>query len=414
LPEEDLKARGFAASLLSYALYWSGDLGAATQASAEAIALSRAAGDSHVAVNTLCELTRLQILQGQLHKAVNTCREALQLAEEYADRGRHRLPITGHIYAHLSHVLYEWNELEAALHHAREGLELCRQWGQAKALIFGYASLARALQASGDADGALDAIREARQFMHKVSPWYEAAVKAQQAHLWLAQGDVAAASRWVQESRLDIDKGLSFPRDHEYLTLARVLIAQGRRRPERVGDPVGSLNEALGLLVRLLRLEEAAGAMGRIIEILVLQAMALQAQSEGDQALAALERALTLAEPEGYVRIFIDEGAPMAALLRTAASRGIAVDYVGKLLAAFGEAAPPSLPLPSPSLIEPLSERELEVLRLLAAGLSNREIAAELFLAVGTVKKHTSNIYGKLNVSKRTQAVVRARELSLL
>jgi len=154
---------------------------------------------------------------------------------------------------------------------------------------------------------------------------------------------------------------------------------------------------------------EAAGAMSYVIETLVLQALALQAQGKDDQALTVLERALSFAEPEGYLRTFIDEGAPMAALLRTAASRGIALDYVSKLLAAFGKVAFPSAPL-----VEPLSERELEVLRLLAAGLSNREIAAELFLAIGTVKKYTSNIYGKLNVHKRTQAVARARELGLL
>jgi LuxR family maltose regulon positive regulatory protein len=196
---------------------------------------------------------------------------------------------------------------------------------------------------------------------------------------------------------LGADDELNYQYISEYSVLTRVLIAQGRS------------DEASRLLARLLEMTEAAGAVSYVIETLVLQALALQAQGKNDLALTVLERALSFAEPEGYVRTFIDEGAPMAALLRTAVSRGIALDYVSKLLAAFREVA-----FPSASLIEALSERELEVLRLLAAGLSNREIGAELFLAVGTVKKHTSNIYGKLNVSKRTQAVARARELGLV
>ena len=432
LPEEDLKARSVATSLLSYALYWSGDLGAATQASAEATSLCQAVGDSHVAVNILCELARLQIVQGQLHQAVATCRDALHRTQELSGRGWHQLPIVGLIYAHLSYVLCEWNELEAALRHAREGIDLCRRWGQAKALIFGYISLARSLQASGDADGALDAVREARQFMQRVSPWYEAAVKAQQAHLWLAQRNLAAASCWAQESGLDIRQELNLARDHEYLSLARVLIAQGRQQAAGAGGPAGFLHEALGLLTQLMKMAEAAGATGRVIEILVLQAVALHAQGEMDQALTTLGRALTLAQPEGYVRTFIDEGAPMGELLQQVKAQGIAVSYVDKLLKELEKETKNEQrmtePLPSSSvlrpsspalgeaegLIEPLSERELDVLQFLAAGLSNRGIAQELYLSVNTVKTHTKSIYGKLGVHSRTQAVARAQELDLL
>ncbi len=402
LPEEDLAVRGLSAGLLGTVLRWSGDLVAAAQACAEAIAISQAAGDSHVVVDALYDLAALQFVQGQLHKTVATCQDALLLADEYVRQGGRRLPIAGSGYYLIGQVLCEWNDLEATLRHAREGLELCEQWGWPEGLAFGYRRLARALQAIGDADDALDAIHKARQAASGLSPWFGAHMAAHQARLWLAQGNLTAASRWAQESGLSVDDELSFRDVSEYSVLARVLIAQGR------------LDEALGLLARLLKMTEAAGAMLVVIQVLVLQAMALQVQGEVDQALTALERALSLAKPEGYVRTFIDEGAPMAALLRTAASRGMVLDYVGKLLAAFEEAASPSLPRPSPLLIEPLSERELEVLRLLAAGLSNREIAEELFLALGTVKKHINNIYGKLNVYKRTEAVARARELSLL
>jgi LuxR family maltose regulon positive regulatory protein len=157
--------------------------------------------------------------------------------------------------------------------------------------------------------------------------------------------------------------------------------------------------------------------MGYVIEILVLQAMALQAQGKIDQALTPLERALSLAEPEGYVRTFVDEGPPMAQLLRQAVARGIAVDYVGKLLAALEKETKEKQrmmePFP-PSLVEPLSQRELEVLRLLTTHLSSTEIAEELFIAASTVRSHIKSIYGKLNVHSRKDAVRRAKELELL
>ncbi len=240
-----------------------------------------------------------------------------------------------------------------------------------------------------------------------------------QARLWLAQGNLKAAIRWAEGRELDRDveseESSSYSplvRALENITLARICIA--RDRPD----------EALEVLESLLQTAETAGWTGFVIEILALQALALQAQGDVPEAVIALERALSLAEPEGYVRTFIDEGAPMAELLRQAAARGIAVDYVDRLLTALdGEmkdqgpgtgASPEAFVVRPSSLVEPLSERELEVLRLIAAGLSNREIAEELFVAVSTVKTHINNIYRKLDVSKRTQAVARAKELDLL
>jgi LuxR family maltose regulon positive regulatory protein len=411
LPERDLMARGFVWSLLASALRWSGDLEAATQAYTEASAISQAAGDTHIAVNVLCDLGAQQKSQGQLHRAVSTWRAALRLADEYARQGGRQLAVTGNVYALMSGVLLEWNDPEAALRCAIEGAQLCEQGGWADVVAEGHICLAAAFLAIGDCDGAQNAIQKALRIGGGF--WFGLYAEALEARLRLAQGDVAAAARWAQENGLDVDDALSFHYAFLYRTLARVLFAQGRGEPGR-RDP-GRLAEASQLLARVLEVEEAAGAMGHAIEILVSQAMALQARGRVDEALTVLERALSLAEPEGYVHTFVGKGAPMAALLRTAASRGVAArpgvarDYVGRLLAAFGGA----VPSPSP-LIEPLSERELEVLRLLAAGLSNREIAAELFLAVGTVKKHTSNIYGKLGVRSRARAVVRARELGLV
>lgn len=201
---------------------------------------------------------------------------------------------------------------------------------------------------------------------------------------------------------------LAYPREREYLTVARVRIAQGRE------DPAGPfLSEALRLLERLRADAEEQARMGSTLEILILQALVFSAQGKGTEALPVLQRALTLAEPEGYIRLFVDEGEPMVALLRHAYAHGIAPGYVAILLSAAGS---PTLAAPSPagSLLEPLTERELDVLRLLVAGLSNAAMARELIITVGTVKSHVNHIYGKLGVQSRSQAIARAHTLHLL
>jgi LuxR family maltose regulon positive regulatory protein len=357
-------------------------------------------------------LAARQIIQGQLHRAFATCRDALRLADEHVRQGQRRLPVAGYAHTQLSRVLREWNDLEAAVRHARQGLELCQQWGPTDNLVVCYFNLAKALQAIGDPDGALGAIQEARQVALDLKSSLFDEAEAVEAELRLAQGDMAAAFRWAVsvENELDVDDRVSFRSTRQRarcFTLVRILIAQG------------ATNRALELLARLLPVVETGGEMGHAIEILILQAIALQAQGEIDRALASLERALALAEPEDYVRIFIDEGPPMGELLRQTSTQGIVPEYVSKLLAALEVSEHESMRVLPPHpytqpLIEPLSSRELEVLQLLAAGLSNREIAKTLVIALGTVKNHLQNIYGKLDVHNRTQAVHRARELGLL
>jgi LuxR family maltose regulon positive regulatory protein len=404
LPEEDSMARGFAATMLSVSLRMSGDLASAEQAFVEATAISQAAGDSHVAVTALCDLAGLQRMQGEFHRAVATCRDALQLADEHFRRSGWQLPVVGHVYGRMSQVLYEWNDLEDAVHYSTEGIKLCEQGQLAEILADNYCYLATALQAIGDADGALGAIRQARKVASTVSRWYAFMVDAHEVGLRLAQGDVAAAAGWVEDV-LGVEGQPGSQYGFKCTTLARALIAQNR------------LDEAWEVLALPLEDAEAAGAMSFVIKMLVLQALILQAQIKADQALAALERALSLAEPEGYVRTFVDEGKPMGELLRKAAARGIAVDYVGKLLAPLeketkeGRRLGRALPEP---MVEPLSERELEVLRLLAIHLSSTEIARELVISVNTVRTHIKNVYSKLNVHNRKDAVERAEKLDLL
>jgi LuxR family maltose regulon positive regulatory protein len=208
------------------------------------------------------------------------------------------------------------------------------------------------------------------------------------------------------------DDDLRYPREGEYLALARVRIAQGRN------DPANSfLQDALRLLDRLFQDVEPKARMSSVLEILVLRALAHQAQGDRTSALTALERALVLAAPEGYIRLFVDEGAPMLALLRLAKAHSSVPDYVANLLSAFGEQHTSDLPLPSTRsgpLVEPLTEREREVLGLLLEGASNREIARRLVLSVNTVKRHVYNLCGKLGVQSRAQAIVRARALHLV
>jgi LuxR family transcriptional regulator, maltose regulon positive regulatory protein len=390
----------------------------------EAITQIRTLGNQVAIMTSLTNLARLQTLQGRLRQATTTYAEAIQVAP-----GPEVLrALIGSLayYAGLGDLLREQNDLDEAERLLAQGLDAATQLFDADLVALCYRALARLKQARGDYVGAIETLDEFAQLAHQ-RKFFETLITqgaATQARLQLAQGDLVAAIRWVDERDLPVDGESSYPHELAYLTLIRVRIAQGRH------NPAGSyLHEALRLLAWLLRAAEVGERIGSVIEILILRALALQAQGDSNGAVTALERALLLAGAEGYVRLFVDEGAPMTELLLQAAASGLAPNYVGKLLAAFpaeeqesrpgaGEQKVASSPLPphplAPELIESLSVRELEVLHLVAAGQSNQEIAQALFLSVGTVKKHLNNIFGKLDVNSRTQAVALARELQLL
>jgi LuxR family maltose regulon positive regulatory protein len=279
----------------------------------------------------------------------------------------------------------------------------------------GYTALARLQQARGnhsEALATLDALVRLAEERHFASHWL-ALVEAVRAQLELAQGNLAAAIRWAEASGLSaIGDDLPYPREGEYLALARVRIVQARDNPESA-----FLQDVLHLLDRLQRSAEAKVRMGSVLEILVLRALALEVQGNRTSALSTLEQALLFAEPEGYIRLFVDEGEPMQALLRQVHARSKVPGYVATLLRVFGEqliADLPSTPARPSPLAEPLTGRELEVLHLLLAGASNREIARRLVVSVNTVKRHVYNLCGKLGVQSRTQAIARARTLNLL
>jgi LuxR family maltose regulon positive regulatory protein len=289
-------------------------------------------------------------------------------------------------------------------------------------LVRGYIVLAQVYQAQGDQDAALESIRRCEGWFVQTqiaAPGTRAWLAAHQARLWMRQGNLRAATQWEQDCTFSGDSEVTAV---QQLTLVRLRLAQSQ---DASGEPF--LDDASALLRQLLLAFETQGWMRYLIEGLILQALVCQAQADKTSALSTLQRALTLAQPEGYVRLFVDEGAPLATLLAQIAGRASPVaPYAVRLLAAFPErleasdlrladALPASSFKPQASpLVEPLSERELDVLRLIAAGHSNQAIADQLVVAVSTVKRHINNFYGKLGVQSRTQALVRARELQLL
>ena len=400
LPPQDLALRGVVALNLGIAYRHSGDVVAAAQMLAEAGAISEPGGNLVATLAALGQLGDLEVEHGRLRQAARTYRHALDKA---GGRGEKPVPTAAWAAVGLGEVMRQRNELDAAAHHTLEGLELAKQWGNADGLAWAHMHAARLKAAQGKAGEAGDALLEAEQVVRhsRVSPWTLAQVTAYQARWWIERGNIAAAGRWAQERAVGVEDKLTYLREQEHLALARLLIAD--RKPDG----------ALRLLERLYRLAEAAGLMGTVIEVLGLRGLAFQAQGEIAHAMIALTRALSLAEPEGYIRIFVDEGPPMATLLRQAESRNVAPAYARMLLAAFGDAAPLAL-AKTQLLIDPLSEREFEILGLVAAGLSTQEIADNLVIAVGTVRNHVKNIYGKLDAHSRLQAVERARMLDLL
>jgi LuxR family transcriptional regulator, maltose regulon positive regulatory protein len=435
LSEDDWLLHSFVRWNLAVADWLGGRLGAAERGLAEVLAGLRAAGEAvrriggepvevfraveggagffagFLAMRVRYDLGQVQRARGDLDAALATYRQALGTAGESSQP-----PHLGLAHVGLAQVLYERNELDAALDHATEGVTLCRQLAATLPLATGLAVVARIRQVQGDASGALEAMSEAGQagLSPQVISLFNP-VPSQRARLLLAQGDVRAAGQWAAAAGLGSDDEPDYGREPAYLVLARVLLAQDNPGP------------ALMLLQRLLGAAASQGRTGSVIEIQALRALALAACGDHAGALGALTEALTLACRHGYVRVLADEGAPMRALLaqlpaarpgqQHAAGR-TSPGYLAALVRACGQAdtVPPrrrSAAAP-PGLAEPLTDRELEVLRLIAAGSSNQRIAHDLVVALDTVKKHVTHVLGKLGAANRTEAAARARQLGLI
>ena len=402
-PEEDHLIRASAAGFMGLASWASGDLEAGHSAYAECMAGLRRAGYIADTFGCAIAMADIRLAQGRLGEAMRTYEQALQRA---AEQDGPVLRGTADMHVGMSEVYRERDDLAAATQQLLRSQELGEHIGLPQHPYRWRVAMARLREAEGDLGGALDLLNEAERlytgdFFPNVRP-----VPALRARVWIAQGEWGEALGWARERGLSVDDDLSYLREFEHITLARVLLA--RYQDERAE---ASIHEAARLLERLLPTAEEGGRTGRVLEILVLQALAHQTLGDIPAALACLERAVTLAEPEGYVRVFIDEGPPMASLLRAAAKQGMARDYVRRLLAAVSETGQDS-PVRQ-ALIDPLSERELDVLRLLGTELDGPAIARELMVSLSTVRTHTKHIYAKLAVTNRRAAVRRAAELDL-
>jgi LuxR family maltose regulon positive regulatory protein len=302
----------------------------------------------------------------------------------------------------LSQLDRERGDLEAATQHLLRAQELGEHNGLPQEPYRWRVALARVREAEGDLDGALELLAEAeRRYTSDFGPNVRP-IAAMMARVFIRQERLGEALAWARRHNVVAEDALSYVREFEHITLARLLLAQG------------CAPDALALLDRLLLAAEDGGRTGSVIEILVLQALAQQSGGQMRAALVPLERALRLADPEGYVRVFVDEGSPMAALLQAAARQDIAPKYVRQLLASNGE---PRNRAPSEQgsiKLEPLSERELDVLRLLASELDGPDIARELTVSLSTMRTHTRSIFNKLEVNNRRAAVRRAQEIGLL
>ena len=399
---------------LALAEWLRGRLAEAEGALSSTISEWRAVGERGLAAVMRDHLGQIQRAQGRLDAARGTYQAALAIT---APPDGPAMPGAGAAHVGLAEVAYERNEFDTALWHITQGIPLCRQFVYTPPLATGLATLAWIRQVNGDPDGASEAMGQAE----RAAPGPGVTVllnpvPVRRARLQLAQGDLAAAAGWAHQRGLGPDDELGYPREPEYLVLARVLLAQERLSP------------ALALLKRLDVTAAAQGRTGSLIEIRALQALASAAIGDEDAALGCLAGALSLGCPGGYVRVFADEGPPMAALLgrlfaaeraEQAASPSVPLGYLARVLRAFGgkeavETAGRSTAQAVLGLIEQLTARELEVLVLLAAGAPNPRIAAELVVTLDTVKKHVSHLLGKLGAANRTEAVTRARQLGLI
>jgi LuxR family transcriptional regulator, maltose regulon positive regulatory protein len=403
VPEDDQLERGSAAGLLGLAAWTSGDLEEGHRMYTACVASLERAG--HIADTFGCTLALadIRITQGRLREAMSAYERALQRATR---PGAPLLRGTADMFVGMSELARERNDLPTALQQLRHSKELGEHLGLPQNPYRWCVALARIRQAEGDLESAIALLGDAERlyvgdFFPNVRP-----VAALKARLRVAQGRVGEALAWARAQDLSARDDLSYLREFAHITLARVLLA--RSTSDRVGH---SILEALGLLERLVQAAEAGGRTGSVIELLVLQALAQQTRGDLSAALVPLTRALALAEPEGYVRVFVDEGAAMTVLLEAAAQRGIAPDYVQRLLATFG-LGEDVIPVKR-GAGESLSERELEVLRLLSTDLAGPDIARELVVSLNTMRTHTKNIYSKLGVTSRRAAVRRAEELAL-
>ena len=391
--------RSVSTSILGDASWINGNLEEATRAYNEALRIGREARNLHMIIIANSNLGDILMEQGQLQRAGDLYTRTLQMAVRPDGQ---RSPLAENLCAGLGRLAYEYNQLNVADQYIHECIDLCRQWGALDLQAMACAMLTRLEQARGNSEAALEAAREAELLAgeHPLSSRRSIQLKSDLARYYLDQGNLEKLSQLIRENALSIKDGIPYQRLPEYVILLRTLLAQNDHEA------------ALLLANRMLKQAEQTGRQALVIEVRNLRALAFQGKKDTEQALATLEKALALAQPEGYVRSFLDEGEAMTRLLCQAQSRQTGSSYAAVLLDKIGKISKmtqPSMQL----LIEPLTAREVEVLKLIKAGSSNQDISGQLVISIPTVKRHISNIYAKLGVKSRTQAVAIGKELRI-
>jgi LuxR family maltose regulon positive regulatory protein len=403
-PEEDLLRRSSASGLLGLAYWTQGDLEPASQAYIEAMTGLQQLGHISDVAGLAIGLANIQITQGRLREAMHTYERTLQ---RVTTGGSTALRGAGDMHVGLSELYCERNELDSAMQHVQQSQALGELAGMPQNPYRQRVAMARIQVAKGDTEGAIELLNDAeRVFTNDLFPNVRP-IPALKARIWTAHGNLRNALDWARDQRLSAADKLSYLHEFEHITLARILLAQAV-----LDQSASSASEAITLLERLLQAAEHGNRTGSVIEILILLALAHQAHGKTADALESLQRALILAEPEGYVRVFVDEGQPMAVLLEKAAKHANITSYARQLLRSFDTLI--EKPTGRQSLIEPLSDRELEVLRLLETDLDGPDLARTLTVSLNTLRTHTKNIYAKLGVNSRRAALRRAEELGLL
>ena len=418
LPEQEQIWRSITALTLGDIYGFQGDMPASYAARYEAYRSCKAAGDTYYTLLASSKLAITLLAQGRLQETIDLCQEQIHAANEF---GHSQSPMKGFMMVLFGEALTELNDLSKALDLAINGIELTERSENLLFIGWGYISLMKIQFSRGNLAAVEEIIQKLENLGREsnVPDWIMGLMGIWQVRTWLAQNNLEAASRWANARELNTDiespllQEIDFFTLFDYVVLSRIWIARGQ------------LNEAIKLLKYLLNIADKGERTANMIEILMLQALAYQKLGDPSQSLAALKQSLSIAEPKGFIRIFVDEGAPMAHLIYGISSQAndlaltVSPAYIQRLLNAFPEVEPeqttPSkVQSTTDEWIEPLSERELEVLQLIADGLTNQEIAAQLYLSLNTVKAHTRNIYGKLDVNSRTQAVAKARALGLI
>lgn len=403
-PEEDLLRRSSVSGLLGLAYWTQGDLEPASQAYIEAMRGLQQLGHISDVAGLAIGLANIQSTQGRLREAMHTYERTLQ---RVTTAGSTALRGAGDMHVGLSELYYERNELDSAMRHLQQSQALGELAGMPQNPYRQRVAMARIQVAKGDTEGAIELLNDAeRVFTNDLFPNIRP-IPALKARIWTAHGNLRNALDWAQDQRISTADKLSYLHEFEHITLARILLAQAV-----LDRSASSASEAITLLERLLQAAEDGNRTGSVIEILILLALAHQAHGKTADALESLQRALILAEPERYVRVFLDEGQPMVALLEKAAKHANTTSYARQLLRSFDTLI--EKPTGRQSLIEPLSDRELEVLRLLETDLDGPDLARTLTVSLNTLRTHTKNIYAKLGVNSRRAALRRAEELGLL